>query len=130
MPKLSAHSPNAASAPWAPPLKRMTSSRRMTGALFLFFLGVVDGICRVGVRQVDGRIVVLHEVRRDVDGVLILGAVKVIHAARELGRDRPARFFLVLLEGLLLVFRWRRRTEVLLPRVARAAFGMSRSRRA
>src|SRR5687767_5506967 len=130
-PKLSAHSPKAASAPWAPPLKRMTSSRRITGALFLLFLRVVDGFGGVGgVRRVDGRIVVLHEVRRDVDGVFILGAVEVIHAAGELGRDGAARLVLVLLEGFLFVLRRSRGAKVFLPRVAGAALGMSRTGRA
>src|SRR5687767_2533186 len=130
-PKLSAHSPKAASAPWAPPLKRMTSSRRITGALFLLFLRVVDGFGGVGgVRRVDGRIVVLHELRRDVDGVFILGAVEVIHAAGELGRDGAARLLLVLLEGFLLVLRRSRGAKVFLPRVAGAALGMSRTGRA
>src|SRR5688572_1232302 len=108
----------------------MTSSRRITGALFLLVLGVVDGIgCVGGVRRVDGRIVVLHEVRRDVDGVLILGAVQVIHAAGELSRNWTARLVLVLLERFLLVLRRSRWTKVFLPCVA-GAFGVPGARRA
>src|SRR5688500_16487620 len=105
----------------------MTSSRRITGALFLLFFRVVDRIGRVGgVRRVDGRIVVLHEIRRDVDGVLGLGAVEVIHAAGGLGRDWTARLVLVLLVWLLLVLLRSWRSKVVLTRVA-GAFRLSRT---
>src|SRR5687767_7869874 len=125
MPKRSAAAPNSASAPCAPPLKRMTSSR-FTGGLFLVLFGVlvVDagvgraGIGRVGLGRIHFRIVVLHEIRRDVDGVVILSAIEVVHAARELRRDGAARLVFLLLKRLLLVFRRRRRTKVALTRSA------------
>src|SRR5687768_3152971 len=101
MPKRSAHAPNSASAPCAPPLKRMTSSR-FTGVLVLVLVGVLVGGAGpgfgFGVGRVDLRLVVLHEVRRDVDGIIVLGAIEVVHAAGEFRRDRPARLVFFFLE--------------------------------
>src|SRR5688572_12156028 len=126
MPKRSAQAPNSASAPCAPPLKRMTSSR-FTGALFLFFLVRLFVFFFI-VGRVDLRLLVLHEVRRNVDRVLVLGPIEVVHAARELRRDGTARLVFLLLKRLLLVFRRRGRTKVALARMSGAAFGMSRAR--
>jgi len=64
---------------------------------------------------------VLHEIRRDVDRVVILKVVEAKRAARKLGRNGPARLVLVLLERLFLVLGWRGRTEVLLTRAAGCA---------
>ena len=58
------------------------------------------------------RVVVLHEVGRDVDGVFFR-VVQVVHATRELRRNGATRLVFLLGEGLLLVLGRRRGTEVL-----------------
>src|SRR5262245_37277635 len=94
IPKLSAQAPNASSAPRAPPLKRITSSRR---TLVLVVAAVAARVRLI----IDRRIFMLHEVRRDVDGIVLVGVVEIKRAARELGRNRAARLLFVLLERLL-----------------------------
>src|SRR6185503_16049905 len=91
-------------------------------------VGIAFGRC-AGFFVIHGRIVMLHEVRRDVDRIVLVGVVEVERATGELGRDRTARLVFILLERLLLVLRRCGRTKVLLSRVS-GAFSMARSRRA
>src|SRR6185436_19213824 len=111
--------PNSASAPCAPPLKRMASARATMPLLLVLAV--------VGFR--------FHEIRQRVDGLvflLLVHLIEIVHTAGELRRDGTAWTVLILLEsrlGALLPIGWCGWTEVLRARRRRAGGRRTRRRR-